>query len=252
MLVPFAAPTHATQGHGDTLSRYSQRTDRNLGDSRTVCGVPNPRTSTDRRRARGTRTRALILARAVDIASAEGLDNVSLARLGTELQLSKSGVSGHFVSRQGLQLAVVAVAARLYAERVVVPAMTQRAGIARVWALCEGWIEFMRSGELAGRSFFLTALVEFDARPGAVRNALLRYRRRWEQVFADCWRDAEELGEVRAGVDCVQLFFEIAGLITVATLDSQLRDDPSVFDRARTGVLGRLQPLLTDAAALPR
>ena len=176
---------------------------------------------------------------------------MSLARLGAELQISKSGVSGHFTSREHLQLAVVSVAARLYADRVATPALTQPDGLPRLWALCDGWIAFMRSGELSGRSFFLTALVEYDARPGVVRDALVRYRERWERLFTGCWTSAERLGHVRAGVDGRQLFFEIAGLVAAATLDSQLRDDPTVFDRARTGTLDRLRPLLTDPGALP-
>ena len=219
--------------------------------SRSVAQVASLRATTDRRRIRGRRTRDLILARAVDLASAEGLGSVSLARLGAELRISKSGVSGHFASREHLQIAVVSVAARLYADRVATPALAQPDGVPRLWALCDGWITFMRSGELAGRSFFLTALVEYDARPGAVRDALVRYRRRWERLFTDCWRSAERLGHVRADVDGGQLFFEIAGLVAAATLDSQLRDDPTVFDRARTGVLARLRPLLIDPRMLP-
>lgn len=213
--------------------------------------VSNPHATTDRRRLRGRRTRGQILARAVDLASAEGLDSLSLARLGTELRISKSGVSGHFASREHLQLAVITVAARLYADRVAAPALRQPDGLPRLWALCDGWIAFMRSGELTGRSFFLTALVEYDARPGLVRDALVRHRRRWEGLFVDCWSSAERLGHVRAGVEGGQLFFEIAGLVAAATLDSQLRNDLTVFDRARTGALARLRPLLLAPHELP-
>ena len=211
----------------------------------------NARATTDRRRLRGQRTRGLILARAVDLASAEGLNSLSLARLGAELRISKSGVGGHFASRERLQLAVGAVAARLYADRVVAPALAQPDGLPRLWALCDGWIAFMRSGELSGRSFFLTALVEFDARPGVVRDALIRYRQRWQRLFTDSWGSAERLGHVHPGVDGDQLFFEISALVAAATLDAQLLDDVSVFDRARAGALARLRPLLARPGALP-
>lgn len=184
------------------------------------------------------------------MASAEGLGSVSLARLGAELKLSKSGVSAHFAGREHLQLAVVSVAARLYADRVASPALARPEGLPRLWALCDGWIMFMRSGELTGRSFFLTALVEYDARPGVVRDALVRYRNRWERLFVGFWADAERLGHVRTGVDARQLFFEVSGLIAVATLDSQLCDDLTVFDRARTGALDRLRPLIVDPSLL--
>ena len=143
------------------------------------------------------------------------------------------------------------MAARLYADRVATPALTRPDGLPRLWALCDGWIAFMRSGELTGRSFFLTALVEYDARPGVVRDVLVRYRGRWERLFTGCWADAERLGHVRAGVDGRQMFFEVSGLVAAATLDSQLCDDLTVFDRARAGVLDRLRPLVVDHSVLP-
>lgn len=205
----------------------------------------------DGRRLRGQRTRALILSRAVDLASSEGLDSVSLARLGADLGVSKSGVSGHFASREDLQLAVIREAARLYDARVAVPATAASPGLPQLWRLCDGWIEFMRSGELSGRSFFLTALVEHDARPGVVRDELVRQRLRWERLFTHQWRAAVRQGHLRGEDDSRQLFFEVAALVATATLESQLRDDTSVFDRARAGVLDRLRPLLTDPSGLP-
>lgn len=219
-------------------------------------GVPKPPETSDRRRLRGQQTRALILARAVDLASAEGLGSVSLARLGADLQISKSGVSGHFASRQDLQLAVIDVAARLYAERVAAPALAAPPGLPQLWMLCERWIEFMRSGELRGRSFFLTALVEFDARPGPIRDRLVRLRLRWEELFTGFLDTAHRLGQLRDGLepaqlDPAQLFFEVAALVSAATLDAQLRDDLDVFDRARSAVLQRLRPLTRDPQALP-
>ena len=205
----------------------------------------------DGRRLRGLRTRGLILARAVDMASAEGLDRLSLARLGAELGISKSGVKGHFTSHEDLQLAVIGVAAQLYADRVAAPAFAKRRGLPQLWQLCDGWIEFMRSGELSGCSFFLTAIVEYDARPGPIRDELVRLRLRWERLFTTTWRIAERLGHVLPGPDAGQLFYEIAALVAGATLDAQLRDDPSVFDRACAAALARLQPLATDAGLLP-
>lgn len=43
--------------------------------------------------------------------------------------------------------------------------------------------------------------------------------------FTRLWSGAEDLGHVRSGVDGSQLFFEIAGLIAAATLESKIRDD---------------------------
>ena len=52
-----------------------------------------------------TRTRREILRLAADIASAEGLEGLSIGRLATELQMSKTGVFAHFGSKEQLQLA---------------------------------------------------------------------------------------------------------------------------------------------------
>ena len=150
--------------------RYGRRVEESTGSA----------ASSDGRRLRGQRTRNLILARAVDTPSAEGLDSLSLARLGADLNISKSGVKGHFTSRIDLELAVIGVAAKLYIDRVVTPAQTKPDGLPQLWQLREGWIEFMRSGELSGRSFFLTALVEYDARPGPIRDERLRLQ--WERL----------------------------------------------------------------------
>ncbi|MEA2312304.1 MAG: hypothetical protein QOE28_2272, partial [Solirubrobacteraceae bacterium] len=58
----------------------------------------------DGRRARGDSTRRAILATAMQIASAEGLEGLSLARLAGELGMSKSGLFAHFGSKEELQL----------------------------------------------------------------------------------------------------------------------------------------------------
>ena len=81
----------------------------------------------------GQRTRARILTRAVDIASPEGLGSLSLAQLGSELAISKSGVSGHIASGVELQPAVLEVAVRLYTERVAVPALRAPRGSPQLW-----------------------------------------------------------------------------------------------------------------------
>jgi AcrR family transcriptional regulator len=50
-------------------------------------------------------TRSAILARAVDLASAEGLEGLTIGRLAGDLRMSKSGLFAHFGSKEELQLA---------------------------------------------------------------------------------------------------------------------------------------------------
>lgn len=75
----------------------------------------------DGRVQRGEETRRAVLRRAVEIASVEGLDALSIGRLATDLGLSKSGVFAGFGSKEELQLATVRAARRIFADAVVTP-----------------------------------------------------------------------------------------------------------------------------------
>src|SRR4051794_35784215 len=90
---------------------------------------------TDGRIRRGDRTRRLVLGRAVDVASVDGLDGLSIGRLAAELSMSKSGLIAHFGSKEQLQLATVRAARAIFAQTVVEPALRQPAGLGRVRAL---------------------------------------------------------------------------------------------------------------------
>ena len=78
---------------------------------------PDTADNADGRRLRGDRTRRAILAKAVDIASAEGLEGLSIGRLASELGVSKSGLFAHFGSKQELQLETIAAASEIFEER---------------------------------------------------------------------------------------------------------------------------------------
>ena len=183
----------------------------------------------------------------MDIASVEGLTGLSLARIAGQLGLSKSGVSGHFASQTALQLAIVARAAHQYVERIVLPAWETAAGIDRVRSFCWLWLAFMTDSVLAGKCFFLTAMVEFDARSGPLRNELARLRQDWGTLFAGAVREAQRLGEVRTDVDADQVFFDVFAWIAAAVVDSQLLGDLTAFERARQSIDGRLDSIRTTA-----
>src|ERR1700719_3081899 len=68
------------------------------------------------RRPRGIKTRGAILQRAVNIASLEGLEGLTIGKLATSLKISKSGLFAHFGSKEDLQCAVVQEAGRMFVE----------------------------------------------------------------------------------------------------------------------------------------
>src|SRR5919198_588872 len=100
-------------------------------------------TRPDGRRLRGARTRQAILSHAARVASAEGLEAVSLQRLASDLGISKSGLFAHFGSKEELHLATIDAAAQIFVDEVLRPALAVPRGVGRVWALCSSWLSYL-------------------------------------------------------------------------------------------------------------
>ena len=181
-----------------------------------------------------------MLRRAVDLASVEGLDGVTIGRLAQELSISKSGLFAHFGSKEELQLATIRAARAIFSQTVVIPALGKPAGMARLRALLEGWLDYSRDREFPGGCFFSRATHEYAARPGAVRDALAEADQEWLVLVAATIDEARELGEVRADVDSRQLAYELDAYLDSANLRSLLGGDPAVYDLARTAFEARL------------
>jgi AcrR family transcriptional regulator len=209
-------------------------------------------TRLDGRVERGNRTRQSVLRRTVDIASVEGLEALSVGRLATDLRLSKSGVFALFGSKQELQLATVREASRVFVAEVVEPAAKAPAGIGRVWRLCEAWLEYSEGRVFPGGCFFYGVMAEFDAREGAVHDALVRAQRDWGAHVEGSVEEARAAGEVRADTDAGQLAFELIALMESANALSVLHGENVAYRRARSGIAARLRAVAVDVAWVPQ
>ncbi|WP_327719977.1 TetR/AcrR family transcriptional regulator [Streptomyces sp. NBC_00490] len=209
-------------------------------------------TRLDGRVERGNRTRQSVLRRTVDIASVEGLEALSVGRLATDLQLSKSGVFALFGSKQELQLATVREASRVFVAEVVEPAAKAPAGIGRVWRLCEAWLEYSEGRVFPGGCFFYGVMAEFDAREGAVHDALVRAQRDWGAHVEGRVEEARAAGELRADTDAGQLAFELIALMESANALSVLHGENVAYRRARVGIAARLRAVAVDVAWVPQ
>ncbi|WP_235037455.1 TetR/AcrR family transcriptional regulator [Actinomadura sp. K4S16] len=194
----------------------------------------------DGRLLKGEQTRGTILSRAADIASAEGLEGLSIGRLATELRISKSGVFTHFGSKEELQLATVRKAVEVFRAHVTEPALAVPEGLGRVRALLEAWQRYQREPVFPGGCFFHSTMAEFDARPGRVRDAIAASQLDWRAFVERCLREARELGEIDAATDVPQLAFELDALCRTGAAQALLHDDPSLYDRAAHAVNTRL------------
>ncbi|MEU8548914.1 TetR/AcrR family transcriptional regulator [Streptomyces roseoverticillatus] len=206
---------------------------------------------TDGRRLRGERTRAAVLDTAVELASTDGLDGLTLGRLAGRLGVSKSGLFTHWPDKESLQLAVVERAREQWAERVVRPALDGRGGVRALWALHERRLAFYAEGVLPGGCFFLTAQAEFDDRPGPVQDRLRAQLQEWGGLMTSLAQDAVRAGELSPGTSPGLLAYELDALGQAAVTRSRLLDRQAVFAHARNAVLLRLRGLCTDPGLLP-
>ena len=204
--------------------------------------------SRDGRRARGDSTRRAILAKAMQLASAEGLEDLSIARLAGELGMSKSGLFAHFGSKEELQISTVRAAGAIFTHRVVRPAEEgYEPGLARLCGMLIAWLDYMERSSFAGGCFFAAATVEMDGRPGPVRDAVAAQMTLWAGLLTDYTRDAIARGELRADTDPEQLAFELDALGTAVNSGWQLHEDAMVFERGRRAIRRRLEADATDA-----
>ncbi|WP_173094199.1 TetR/AcrR family transcriptional regulator [Actinomadura verrucosospora] len=196
--------------------------------------------STDQRLARGDRSRRTITRHAVDVASAEGLDGLSLGRLAADLGVSKSGVATLFRSKEQLQLATVETARNAFLEAVVRPALSAPPGAARLRALVERWIGYAEAPLFPGGCFWAANLPVFDSRPGPVRDALRDQRRSWLDLLAEQVRHAAAAGDA-ADLDPGTAAFQIDAVLTAANLALRL-GEPDAVDTLRRALDGLLRP----------
>jgi AcrR family transcriptional regulator len=180
-------------------------------------------------RAAAGRSRERILALAVDLASAEGLEGLTIGRLAAELQMSKSGLFGHFGSKEELQLATIEEARRRFVRDVVEPALDADEGTPRLRELSERYLAHLEQAVYSGGCFWAAATIDFDGRPGPVRDRLREAYGAW---LAELERQAAIAGSPDPG----QLAFELQSLIQGANSSYQLFGDRGAFLRAREAV----------------
>jgi AcrR family transcriptional regulator len=205
--------------------------------------------TTDRRLLRGERTRQAILSHASRLASAEGLEAVSLQRLASDLGISKSGLFAHFGSKEELQLATIEEAGRIFTEEVLKPGIRTPAGLGRVWAMCNSFLSYLRRGVFPGGCFFEAAVAEFDSKPGRVRDAVVEKRSYWVESLGRAVRAAKDAGDVKPDVDAEQVAWELSCLLVGAN-GSFVQDGGNVgIERARRAIRDRLERIATRSAA---
>jgi AcrR family transcriptional regulator len=191
-------------------------------------------------RSDGIRTRRAILDEAARLATVEGLDGLSLARLAERVGMSKSGLFAHFGSKEELQLATVERATAIFDEVVVRPAADAPDGLGRLRALLEGFLGHVEVAVFPGGCFFASAAAELDTRSGPVRELALGVVADWTEALEQAVRDAQGEGVLDRDVDPAQLVFELDAYLMLANAQFVASGSKEPLERARRAIDGRL------------
>ena len=183
---------------------------------------------------KGEQTRAAILDEALRIASKLGLEGLTIGSLADATGMSKSGLFAHFGSREDLQLAVLEHAAQLYGEKVFVPVLKIERGLPRLRALFERWLDWTLESGLPGGCIMISAAVEYDDRPGPIRDAAIANQHRGNAITQKAVRLAIEEGHLSRDTDPEQISFEMLGIVLASHNHRRLLGDKEARKRALT------------------
>jgi AcrR family transcriptional regulator len=198
-----------------------------------------------RRQAKGLRTREAILARAVDIASAQGLEGLTVGSLAEQLGMSKSGLFAHFGSKEELQLATVEMAREVFIDKVTRPAIAAPKGMPRLWSLIDHWLILVEKRVFEGGCFFTAASFEFDGRLGVVRDRIAAIMHEWIGAITRAVQGAQDAGHLDPKLDATRLAFEFHAIAIGAHWAHQLLEDRQAYSRARLMALEKLRSVAT-------
>lgn len=190
-----------------------------------------------------------MLNHAVQSATVDGLEGLTIGRLAEASGHSKSGIATLFGSKEQLQLAAVAAAREVFIDTVTTPARARTPrGLVRVCALLTDWLTYSRERVFRGGCFFAAASVEYAAKPGVVRDAIVAADQEWEDYLTLSLEYAMGAGELPLLDDARQLTFEIVSLLESANTRSLLHESVEPYERAGTALRSRLIALGGDPA----
>jgi AcrR family transcriptional regulator len=182
---------------------------------------------------------------AVDLASAEGLEALTIGRLAEKLGISKSGLFAHFGSKEDLQRATVERAAEIFSAEIITPTQQVEPGLPRLTRLIQAWLSYVERSVFRGGCFFAAASAEFDGRPGPVRDRIAELTARWIRMLEDEFRLGQRARHLKGREDASQWVFEVHAFVQEANWTWQLHGDHKAFGHARKAVQARLAAVTT-------
>jgi AcrR family transcriptional regulator len=197
-------------------------------------GAAVPAPASGRALQKGQQTKQAIIDAALGLATQIGLEGISIGVLAEVMRMSKSGVFAHFGSREELQISVIREYHDRFEHEVFYPALHQERGLPRLRALFANWMS-RTSAEIDSGCLYISGAVEFDDRPGPVRDALASSVQTWLQAMLRSVHLAKQRGHLQKDADENQMAFEIHGLILALHYEARFLKNPGSIARANQG-----------------
>ncbi len=183
---------------------------------------------------KGQQTKAVIIDAALNLAAQIGLEGLSIGAIAEVTRMSKSGVFAHFGSREELQISVVREYHLRFEQEVFYPALEATRGLPRLRAMFANWMK-RTSAEIDSGCIYISGAVEFDDRPGPVRDALADSVNIWLAAMHRAVQQAQTEGHLHADADAKQISFEIHALILALHYEARFLRVPASLERANRG-----------------
>lgn len=200
--------------------------------------------------SKGERTRAAILDQALAMTSTDGLTGLTIGTLADKLGMSKSGLFAHFGSKEQLQAAVLDHGAELFADMIIRPALAQPRGLPRVEALFNNWINWIMNPLLPGGCPIQTASIEFDDRPGPIRDHIAKHQAEFWRIIVGAVRRAVDEGHFRSDLDPEQFAFEGVSMYNGFAQSFRLFKHPKAEGWARNALRRLIDHARADGARI--
>lgn len=187
--------------------------------------------------AKGEATRQRILDEALRQTSMSGLRGTTIGELAAAAGMSKSGLFGHFGSREALELAIVEEMTQQFAEFTSRPAVRERDPRRRLDTIFGRWLAWVDGYHLPGGCPIIASMAELDDRPGRARSHLAVSQSAWLETLEGALRDA-------GGSSGGQFGFELQGILMTYSAASRLLGDPHARERAQRAYVALLDRYL--------
>jgi len=182
---------------------------------------------------KGEETKSIILNRAAQIASTEGLEGLTIGLLAEDLGMSKSGIFGKFQSKEILQIEVLKVGTEMFRRNVIYPVLKTEPGLKRIKVLFSTWVDWIEGHQLPGGCLVLGSISVYDDKPGMVRDYLIKVELEWMRLIERFLNEAKAAKVLKPGFKTDFFIQELWGIILGFQLYHRFFKDAKSKTRAK-------------------